>query len=199
MEGIEHARLLLDDLEQAVVGDDDERVDLLGQQIDALLGLVAAQAAFEAERLGDDAHGERADFLARDLGHDRSRSRARAAAFACGDEDHVGLGQRVADLCAAFLGSLRAHLGVRAGAQTTGEFLADVDGLVGIRHEQRLAIGVHGDELDALDAGLHHAVDRVRAAAAHTDDLDNRQMLGSEIDRHVSSSYRLVPFMLHFP
>ena len=42
-ERIEHAGLLVDDFEQTVVGDDDERVDLLGQQVDALLRLVAAE------------------------------------------------------------------------------------------------------------------------------------------------------------
>lgn len=94
---------------------------------------------------------------------------ARAAALAGGDEDHVGLGQRLANLRTALLGGLAAHLGVGAGAEATGQLLADVDGLVGIGHEKGLAVGVHGDELHTAHAGFHHAVHGVRAAAADTD------------------------------
>ena len=39
---------------------------------------------------------------------------------------------------------------------------------------QRLHVGVDGEELDALDLGLDHAVDGVDAAAAHADDADDR-------------------------
>ena len=63
-------------LEQPVVRDDDERVDLLAQLLDAVLGLHAAAAALEAERAGDDADRERADGLG-DLGDDRARRRCR--------------------------------------------------------------------------------------------------------------------------
>ena len=62
--------------------------------------------------------------------------------------------------------------------------LADVDRLVGVRHQQSLAIGVDGDELDALDAGLDHTVDGVGSAAAHSDDFDDRQMLRADIVWH---------------
>ena len=37
---------------------------------------------------------------------------------------------------------------------------------------QRLQIGVRDDELDALEAALHHARDGVAAAAADANDLD---------------------------
>ena len=97
------------------------------------VGLVAAKRGLRSENgLGDDAHGEGADLLAGDLGDDGGRAGARAAALASGDEDHVGLGQRLADLRAALLGGLAAHLGVGAGAETARQLFADVDGLVGI-------------------------------------------------------------------
>ena len=60
-----------------------------------------------------------------------------------------------------------------------------MDRLVGVGHEQCLTVGVHSDELDALHARLDHTVDRIRAAAANADDLDDGQMLGCKIDRHV--------------
>ena len=61
LERVEHRGLLVGDGEQAVVGDDDEGVDLLLQLLDAGLGLHRAAAALEAERAGDHADGERAD------------------------------------------------------------------------------------------------------------------------------------------
>lgn len=50
-------------------------LDLLGEQIDTLVGLVAAKAPLEGEGLGDDAHGKGADLFAGDLGHDGGRAR----------------------------------------------------------------------------------------------------------------------------
>ena len=55
---------------------------------DAALGLLQPARALEAERLGDDADGQRAE-LAGDARDDGRRARARAAAGAGRDEDHV--------------------------------------------------------------------------------------------------------------
>ena len=183
-ERIEHGRFLVDNLEKTVVRDDDERVNVLRKKIDALLGLVATSATLERERLRDDTDGQRADFLTSDLGNDGRRARARAAAFTSGDEDHVGLGQSLADLVAGLFGCLRAHFGVGTSAEATGKILADMNGLVRIGHKKRLTIGVDGDELDALHTSLDHAVNGIRTATANADDLDNRQMLGAQIVWH---------------
>lgn len=72
------------------------------------------------------------------------------------------------------LGGLAADLGVGTGAEPAREFTADVELDVGVGHEERLRIGVDGDELDALEADLDHPVDRVHTAAADADDLDDR-------------------------
>ena len=80
-------------------------------------------------------------------------------------EDHIGLGQSLADLRPALLGGLAAHLGVRAGPEAARQLFADVDGLVGIGHEQGLTVGIDRDELDAAHTGLHHAVSRVASVA----------------------------------
>ena len=177
-ERVEHARLLVDDFKQSVVRDDDERIDLLGEQIDALISLVATKATLEGEGLRHDA-GQRADFLTRDFCDDGSGARARAAAFAGSDEDHVGLGECLANLCTRLLGCLAPHFGVRARTKPARKLVADVDRLIGIRHEQSLAVGVDGNELDALHARFNHAVHGIGTAAAYADDLDDRQMLGT--------------------
>jgi hypothetical protein len=46
----------------------------------------------------------------------------------------------------------------------------------GIREEERLGVGVHGDELDTHELGSDHAIDGVRTAAADTDHLDEREI-----------------------
>ena len=140
-----------------------------------LLGLIGAQLALEPERPRDDADRERAD-LAPDLGDDGRAAGSGAAAFAGGDEDHVRALERLLQLVAALLGGGEADPRVRAGAEAARRLRADVDLHVGLRHQERLRVGVHGDELDARDAGLDHPRDRVRAAAADADDLDDGEV-----------------------
>ena len=73
-----------------------------------------------------------------------------------------------------------------------------MDGLVGIRHEKRLTIGVNRDEFDALYARLNHAVDGVGAAAADADDLDDGQMLRAHIVWHCSFLHTCCVFAAAF-
>ena len=138
--------------------------------------LVGPATALEGERPGDDADGQRAE-RAGDAGHDGRAAGAGAAALAGGHEDHVGAAQHLLDLLRVVLGGLLADLGVRAGAEAAGQLAADVELHVGVRHQQGLRIGVHGDELDALEPDVDHPVDRVDAAAADADDLDDGQVV----------------------
>jgi hypothetical protein len=153
----------------------DRRVALLAQRVDAGLGLRAALRAFELEREGDDPHGEGAEAL-RDLRDDRRSAGACAAALAGGDEDHVRAAERVLDLVVAFLRSLAANRRLGAGAEALGQLATDVDLRLGVRYLQLLHVGVDGDELDLVDAGVDHAVDGVEPRAADADDLDLGQV-----------------------
>ena len=71
-----------------------------------------------------------------------------------------------------------ADLGVGAGAKALGQVVADRELDVGLAGLQRLDVGVDGDELDALEAGVDHAADGVGAAAAGSDDLDHGEIGG---------------------
>ena len=66
--------------------------------------------------------------------------------------------------------------GLAPGAEALGQVMADVELDVGVAHLQRLGVGVGGDELDAAQARVDHAVDRVGPAAADADDLDDREV-----------------------
>jgi hypothetical protein len=162
--------------EQPVVRDHDERVALLAQFLDAGLGLHLAPLALEGERPGHHADGEGAD-LAGDAGHDGGAAGTGAAALAARHEAHVGAAQHFLDLVAVVLGGVAPDVGVGAGTEAAGELAPDVELHVGIAHQQRLGVGVDGDELDALEAHLDHAVDGIDAAAADADHLDDRQVV----------------------
>ncbi len=69
--------------------------------------------------------------------------------------------------------SLASDFRIATGTETTGEIPTDVQLDVGIRHEQGLGIGIDGDELNTLQAGVDHAVDRVATPAADADDFDD--------------------------
>ena len=90
---------------------------------------------------------------------------------------HVGAREHLFDLVAVVLGGVVADVGVGAGAEAAGQLAADVELDVGVAHQQRLRVGVDGDELDALEPDLDHAVDGVDAAAADADHLDDRQVV----------------------
>ena len=166
----------LDDLQQPVVGDDDQGVDLLAQLADAVLGLPRPALALEHEGPRDHADRERPELLG-ELRDDRRGAGAGAAALARRDEDHVGALDRVAQLVLALDGRLIADVGVGARSQAPRDLAADVDLDVGIAHLQRLGVGVDGDELDAPQSCIDHAIDRVGASAAHADDFDDREVV----------------------
>ena len=115
---------------------------------------------FEAERLGDHGDGERAD-LGGQRGDDGRRAGAGAAAHAGGEEDHVGAFERLEDLLGVLQGGLAADVGVGAGAEAVGEHAADLQLDRRAALGERLRVGVGGDELDAAELSVDHAVHRV--------------------------------------
>ena len=135
-----------------------------------------AALALERERPGHDADGQRAE-LARDGRDDGRAAGAGATALARGDEHHVGAAQQLLDVVLGVLGGLAPHLGVGAGAESAGGVTPDVELDVGIAHQQRLGVGVDGDELHALQALFDHPVDGIHAAATDADHLDDGEIV----------------------
>ena len=188
-ERLEDRRAALDDRQQLLVRDDDQRVDVLAQALDALLGLAHALGALELERrVTTPTVSAPISFLAISAMTGRGAG-AGAAALAGGDEDHVRALERLLDLV--------ARLGRRAEARRPGFAPAPrplvsswpMLSLMSASHIcERLGVGVGGDELDAAQAGVDHAVDRVGAAAADADDLDDREVAAAAL--HEGSSVR---------
>ena len=69
----------------------------------------------------------------------------------------------------------RAHFGLRAGAKTFGHPRAHLDDALGLRHGKRLSIGIGDDEIDALQPGRDHVVDRIATGTADPKD-DNARL-----------------------
>jgi hypothetical protein len=74
-------------------------------------------------------------------------------------------------------GGCCAHFGVAASAETTGQVSTNVEFDVSVRHEESLSIGVDGDELDSLQAGIDHPVDGIDSAATDADDLHDCEIV----------------------
>ena len=175
-ERVDHRHVGVGDLEQSIVGDDDQRVDRLLQLRDPEVGLGRALAALETERSGHDPDRQRAE-VPRDLRDDRRPARAGPAAFAGGDEDHVGALDDLLDLVGVLLRCTPPDIGIGSRAETPSGLPADVELHLGIGHQQRLCIGVDGGELDAPEACLDHPVHGVHAAPADADHLDHGEVV----------------------
>ena len=119
--------------------------------------------------------------IARD---DRCGAGAGAASLARGDEDHVRAAQRRLQLVDRLLGRRAPDRRIGARAEAVGQTLADRDLRRRVRDRERLPVGVHGDEVDLRDPGVHHAVDRVQAGAADPDDADRGDVRGALRRRH---------------
>ena len=102
------------DGEQAIVRNDDLRVDLFLEPADALICLDRSAAAFEGEWSGHHTNGERAERLG-DVGYNRRGAGARAATFASGDEDHVAALEGGANFVFVCFGSGSTDVGIATG------------------------------------------------------------------------------------
>jgi hypothetical protein len=72
------------------------------------------------------------------------------------------------------LGGIEADVGICSSAETSRQVATDIQLDIGIRHEQRLGIGVDGNELNSPQAMVDHSVDGVHSSATDSDDFDDR-------------------------
>ena len=138
--------------------------------------LDGAALPLEGEGPGDDADRQRAK-RSSDAGDHRRTTGACTATLARSDEDHVGALQSVLDVLCMVFGRLVPLVRIRPGTKTASQIPADVELHVRIAHQQRLRVGIDRDELDTPEPRFDHAVDRIDAAAADADDLDDRQVI----------------------
>ena len=173
LEALVHLGVVAHDFEELLVKHDDQRINVAFEFVGTMLAHLRAACALKVERLGDHAHRQDAHFLG-DLCDHRGRARARAAAHAGGDEDHVRAAQCIGDLFTCFICAVLADfwLGTRAQARA-----AQLQHARCGRALERLRIGVHADEFHALHAAADHVLHGVTARAADADHLDDGAVL----------------------
>ena len=88
LEGVGKRHFFVGDQKQVLIWNDDQRIDVLRQFLNALFGDRHSVATFERKRLCDDADGQNVAF-ARHLRDDGRRARSGSAAHASGNEHHV--------------------------------------------------------------------------------------------------------------
>ena len=147
---------------------------MLGHLLNAVEGLVYLLGALEAERNGDDAHGENVHVLA-GLGNDGRGTRTGAAAHAGGDEGHLGaVVEHAADVVDALEGGLAGARRTVSGPET---LLAELQVHGHGRVVEGLGVGVAEHERHVVDALAVHVVHGIAAPTTYADDLDDAVLL----------------------
>jgi len=95
-------------------------------------------------------------------------------------------GEMIADLVDHFLGGGTANVGLRAGAETFGDLHAHLHDALGLRHGERLGVGIGHDKINALQAGGDHVVDGIAARAADPEHGD------AGLSSRISGMFRLI-------
>ena len=129
------------------------------------------------EGQGDESEDESARFFGRARQH-RADARARAAAQARQQEDHIRALAEGLEPGQLFLGHGAAALGVAAGAQAAQELGLEVDLLRGGGGGEALGLGVDGDKAGAGQAALDDQLEDADAGVADAEDFDGRGSSG---------------------
>ena len=189
LEGFFHGRLLvrgLEETEQLLVFDNDNRVDAFAECSNAGLRDRRTCVTFPAERPGHHGHREDTEFTGH-AGNDRSRTRTGSTAHAGSDEHHVGIFHGFLELVDAFFGSLAAHFRIHASAQATSSLFTDLDGMISLALVKGHRVRIHGVVFHALDVHVLHAVHGVSTCSTDAEHLD----LGLVIRWHLAHNARL--------
>ena len=134
-----------------------------------------ALAAFHIKRLGHHCNRQNAELLG-NLRHDGRRTGAGTTPHAGGDEQHIGTFDDFEDTIPIFHRGLPPDIRICAGTQAFRDIAANLQCRPNSGGVQCLRIRVGANKIDTFDAAVHHMRDSVAAAAAHTDDFDDRTL-----------------------
>ena len=171
LERVDHGDAAIEDLQQAVVGDCDQRVDVGLQHVDARIGLGATLRTLETEWRRHNANRQGTHF-ASDTRHDRGCTRSGATALASGDKNEVGTLQRLADFLFGLFCRFATNLGSRTRAEALGEILTNVNTRRCLRRAELLSIRVDGNKLDVANARFDHPIDGIDTRATNTNNAN---------------------------
>jgi hypothetical protein len=193
-ERVDEARVVLGDVEQALVRYDDQGVDVLSKKVDALRRRFEPPPSFTVKRPRDDGDRQDAEFSC-DGSHYWSAASARTTTHSRSDEEHVEVLNRLFDLVAILLDGFRTDARPRSGAEPLGEVASCLNLVRCHVGGECLAIRIDGDELDALNTARHHVVDGVATAAADTENANPGFLIHVVVEGEPGAerSFHLVP------
>ena len=171
------------DFQNVFVVDDQQRIGVLAQLLDTAERLFVTDLALDGQRRGDDGHGQQPHLLGQ-LGDDGRCSRARSAAHAGGDEEHLrtGLFEHLTDFGQRLDGRAAAVLRIVPGSETFG---AEADLPLNGAFVERLLVGVADHERNAPDPEVPHMVYGIAPCAADADHRNDRAVRARDLDfRH---------------
>ena len=171
LEGFDDTDGTVGKLKQAIVRDDDQRVDFLAQVVDAVFGGSGTLRTFEAERTSDNRDGESTLLMSR-TSDDRAGAGTGATTLTAGDEHHVGTLQGFLDIRLMILCGLSTLLRVRASAESAAGLIGQGDFHVGVGAQKILRIGIYRHKFNILQSLGNHAIDGITAGTADANNLD---------------------------
>ena len=171
LERIDDANGAVGKFEQSIVRNNDQRIDLLTQILDAKRGGSRTLRTFKAERTSH--HGDsQGTLLVCGASHNRAGACTGATTFTTGDEHHVRSLECFFDIRLMVLRSLGALLRIGTCAETTAGSIIQRDLDICVGTQQILRICIDRNEFNALKTFSNHAIDGVAAGSTDTDDLD---------------------------
>ena len=181
-ESIKKSVFFSDDVENSLIGDNNEGIDLFFQFLNPLFGLDHPAGAFKKKGFGDDGDSQGTDFFGNG-GNDGGGTSAGTAAFTGGNKNHVGAGEQIADFIAAFFGGSGPDFRICSRPQTLGHSLTDLEFDISIIGEKRLEVGVDGDKLNALDLAIgNHGIKSIVSPTADPENFDFGKRINIRFD-----------------
>jgi len=185
-ECFKHRCVFAGDVQQTLIGNHDERVHILLEQLDAGVRRLLATRPFTDEGFGHDGHREDAQILG-DGGHDRSATRSRTTTHSGGDEDHVEATHGLFQFVATFFNRFGSDARARPGTKAFGQAASGLDFVRSQVVIERLGVRVDGVEVYTRDSFRNHVVDGVASAATYADDADFCLFIGCVVKREVAA------------
>src|SRR5690606_29909225 len=109
-----------------------------------------------------------------------------------GNTAHMCASQMINDFVYAFFSGCTSNFWLGTRSKALGHCCAELNDAFSLRHGQRLSVSISDHKINAAQTSIDHIVDRVTAAAAHTENGDTRLQLGNvrllQINGHGSRS-----------
>ena len=189
--------------ENILVIDDQQRIHVLPQLLDAPESLLVADLAFDGQRRSDDRHGQQSHLLGQ-LGDDGRRARTRSAAHARRYEEHARprLFEVLTNLRQRLHGRAAAVFRVVSGPQSLcAEAYLQLHGTL----VQRLLVGVANQKRHTPDTEVPHMVHGIAAGSADAHHHNDRTVrlrgfdLRHQFVCHISNSFLHILNYKSFP